>query len=61
MTILDLLWNINVSDNTKYLFIIGLIICLLIYCVMKGKKKNKKIKKNNKKKPHYFNKFNPIF
>lgn len=41
MAILDLLWDINVSDNTKYLIIICLLVGLFIFCAFSGKKKGK--------------------
>lgn len=47
MGCIDLLWNLNVSDNTKYLIILGLIVCSLLFCLLNGKKKKKK-KNNNK-------------
>lgn len=52
MTILDLLWNVNVSDKTKYLFLIGLIVCSFILCFLSGKKKKSK-KKQTKCQKNY--------
>jgi len=46
MSIIELFWHLNVTDNTKYLIFISMIICVLIMCMMNGKKKFTKIKKN---------------
>jgi hypothetical protein len=46
MSVIELLWHLNVTDTTKYLIIFGIIVCILMMCVMNGQKKNKNKKKN---------------
>lgn len=53
MSVIELLWYLNVTDGTKYLIILGFIICVLIMCMINGKKKNKKNRK--KKSQNYDN------
>lgn len=49
MSIIELFWHLDVSDNTKFLIIIGIIICVFVSCILNGKKNNKKkSKKSNK-------------
>lgn len=50
MSVIELLWHLNVTDTTKYMIFFSLIICILVMCVINGKKKNinKKKKKKNK-------------
>lgn len=45
MSIIDLFWHLDIEDTSKYLIILGLIICLVVSCTMAGKKKKKKSKK----------------
>jgi hypothetical protein len=47
-SILNLFWNLNTTDNTKYIIIIVIIIGILTLCIFSGKKKTHK--RNNKKK-----------
>lgn len=48
MSIIELFWYLDVTDNTKYLIIFGIIVCVLITCIMNGKKKvHKKTKKKH--------------
>ena len=51
MSVIELLWHLNVTDGTKYLIIFGIIVCILVMCVMNGEKNNK-YKKKNKLKHH---------
>lgn len=46
MSIIELFWYLNVTDATRYLIIIGVIIFILALCIINGKKK----KSNHKKK-----------
>jgi|694.fasta_scaffold105971_2 hypothetical protein len=61
MSVIELLWHLNVTEKTKYLIIIGFIVCIMLLCIYNGKKKtvkNKKIK-NNKIYKEYYNKLKP--
>lgn len=49
MSVIELLWHLNVTDGTKYLIIFGMIVCILVMCVMNGEKNNKYKKKNKLK------------
>ncbi len=48
MEFLEILWNLDITDRTKYLSIIGMIGVVFLICILSSKKKNKrqKIKKN---------------
>ena len=46
MSLINLFWNLNVTDSTKYLMIFGLMVCIMCMCYFSGHKKN--IKKKNK-------------
>jgi len=54
MSVIDLFWHLDLNDQTKYIIIFGLIVCLILCCTLAGKKKgiNKikgiKRRKNNK-------------
>lgn len=41
MSVLDILWQLNVTDTTKYLIIVGIVICILFIFIMSAKKKEK--------------------
>lgn len=49
MSIINLFWHLNVTDQTKYLMLFGMILCIIGMCLLGGKKKNKKnnVKYNN--------------
>ena len=53
MSVIELLWHLNVTDTTKYLIFFGIIMCILMMCMMNGKKKNINIKKKKKKNSKY--------
>lgn len=55
MSVIELLWTLNVSDNTKYLLIIGFIVLLFLTCVYNGKKNNKRLTKKQRKDKEYMN------
>jgi hypothetical protein len=59
MSVIELLWYLNVTESTKYLIILGFIICVLIMCMMNGKKKNKKSRKNKSQKSQSDNSYFP--
>jgi hypothetical protein len=48
MSAINLFWQLNVSDKTKYLFIVLIIICILTYCYFSKNNKNKKKKKKTR-------------
>ena len=48
MSVIDLIWYLNITDQTKYIVFIGFFVCLLIYCIYKGKKKRSKKSKCQK-------------
>lgn len=48
MSIIDLFWHLNIDDTSKYLIILGIVICLVVSCTLAGKKKKKKSKKIKK-------------
>lgn len=45
MSLINLFWDLNVTDNTKYLIVLSLIICIMCMCYFSGKKKTHKKKK----------------
>jgi len=47
MNIIDLFWQLDVSDNMKYLIIFGSIVLLCAYCALNGFKTSTKKKENN--------------
>ena len=49
MSVIDLFWHLDLNDQTKYIIIFGLIVCLVLCCTLAGKKKNK-IRQGKKKK-----------
>ena len=52
MSIIELFWYLNVTDTTRYLIIIGVIIFILALCIINGKKNNHK-KKQTKCQTNY--------
>ena len=48
MSLINLFWELNVSDSTKTLIVIGIIVGILALCFFSGKKKKNKLKQNNK-------------
>ena len=44
MSIIDLVWYLNINESTKYMIFIWFFVLIMLYCVYKGKKK-----KNSKK------------
>lgn len=50
MSIIELFWNLDVSNTTKWLIIVGIIVCVFLTCIYNGKKKNWNINTKNKKK-----------
>lgn len=48
MAIIELLWHLDISNNSKYLIIIGIIVSVMLLCVFAGKKKNKSNKTKSK-------------
>lgn len=48
MSLINLFWELNVSDTTKNLIIVGIIVGILALCFFSGKKKIKKTNKINK-------------
>jgi hypothetical protein len=54
MSVMDLFWQLNVSDETKYLFMFFIIICVFAICFYNKKNKNKnKLKKRKRYNPNY--------
>lgn len=48
MSLLDLFWNLNVTDTTKLAMVLGIIVIIIGMCYFSGKKKPfKKIKRKN--------------
>ncbi|ARF12421.1 hypothetical protein Klosneuvirus_5_91 [Klosneuvirus KNV1] len=48
MSLLNLFWHLNVTDNTKTIMVLGIIVLIIVMCYFSGKKKsNKKIKKKH--------------
>lgn len=51
MSLINLFWNLNISDTSKYLIVIGFFLSIFLLCFLNGKKNNtKKIKQKQKKK-----------
>jgi len=50
MSVIEILWQLNVTDTTKYLVVIGIVICTLFLLIVTSKKKNKNKNKNKNKK-----------
>ena len=46
MSLINLFWHLNVSDQTKYLILFGMIVCIAGLCLLGGKKKNSSKNKN---------------
>ena len=56
MSIINLFWHLNVSDQTKYLILLGSIVFILGMCLLGGKKKKKSnTSKLTKCQQNYFN------
>ena len=49
MSLINLFWELNVSDTTKTLLVIGIIVSILALCVFSGKKKTNRMNKRNNK------------
>lgn len=47
-SILNLFWNLNTTDNTKYIIIFLVIICIIALCFFSGKKKTTRKNKSVK-------------
>jgi len=45
MSIIELFWYLDVNETTKYLIILGIMMCVLLMCIFNGKKKNKNKKR----------------
>lgn len=48
MSVIDLIWYLNITDQTKYLVFISFFVCILLYCIYRGKKKSSKKGKKSK-------------
>lgn len=48
MNILNLFWNLNVTDNTKSIIIFSIIVLIIVMCYFRGKKSSNKNKKKHK-------------
>lgn len=59
MSLLNLFWHLNVTDNTKYLIVIGLFVTVLIACYFGGTRKKTTKKLKNKK--HNIPKFDDAY
>ncbi|QKF94395.1 hypothetical protein QKU48_gp0937 [Fadolivirus algeromassiliense] len=56
MSIIELFWHLDVSENTKYLIVLGIIVCMFLTCIYNGKKKKLiKKQKNDKQYMDYYN------
>lgn len=60
MSVIELLWYLNVTDNTKYLIFFGIIVCMMMICVMNGKKTNNNKKRNKLNKYKNNNSYNNL-
>lgn len=47
METIDMLWNVNCNEQTKYIIVIALIVICSILCMLLGKKTDKQNKNNN--------------
>jgi hypothetical protein len=54
MSLINLFWHLNVTEQTKYLILFGVVVMIFLLCLIGGKKKKYK----NKKK--YYAKINNI-
>lgn len=48
MSLINLIWYLNVNETTKYLIFIGFFVLIMVYCLYSGKKKSNKTKKSKK-------------
>ena len=50
MSLIDFVWYLNITDETKYIVFIGFFVIVLIYCIYNGKKKTNNVKRFRKAK-----------
>ena len=50
MSVIYLFWHLNISDTSRYLLIIGIMVCILGSCFINGRKKKHYNKIKRKKK-----------
>ena len=54
MSLIELFWHLDVTENTRYMLIFVVIVIILGLCVMNGKKKLNKNKKKTKCQKNYY-------